>query len=267
MILARLKRKAGFTLMEMIGVMAIMSILAAVLAPNIIDAIHRGYAEAEEQNLLQIANSLQRSVLQNKQIPSSTTASWVTAVASESAFNTQQVEFNPRDFRRRLIFDPRFFSNSDTVFGGFTQNQGLASPPVSARAMLISDLTRNVPAIANNASTFNSIWDQSGSPSIVEGADVKIQRINMNGWFHRIIFNNQRTASPAYQLETGTLTSIPAASGGSDGSLIRYVLTDTRVGVHQSPFPGGVLSMTSLVQGDQSLRYQTDGLNWSWVRQ
>ena len=50
-------KQAGFTLMEMIGVMAVIAILAAVATPKIFDAIEDGKANAfvQEANIIKVA--------------------------------------------------------------------------------------------------------------------------------------------------------------------------------------------------------------------
>lgn len=258
--------QAAFTLMELIAVMAIISILAATLAPNLFDAIDRAHAEAEIDNLNSLTKSLELSVLDQKQIPTATTSSWVNAIAASSEFSLQDIEYNKKGFRRLLIFDPRFFTSSDSTFPGFIQDQGLTSDLVSPRAMLVSDLTQNVSSVTNSTSVFNDIWNQTNTPLLVESSNLKIKRINFSDKFHRIILNNQHTNLPYYQLESGTTISIPAASSGVDGSLIRYILKNTRLSLYDDPYPSGSLQQTIIVTSELSMRYQTDGSNWSWEK-
>jgi len=256
--------QSGFSLLELIAVMAITAILAGALAPNVFDAISRARADAEIENLSSIAYSIELSVLQNKSIPTSVTSSWVSAAENSSDFNAQDIEFNSLNFRRRLIFDPRFFSTSDNVFPGLNQNQGLASLPNSPRALLVSDMTTNVANIPNTAAEFNAVWDQTAGADLFESGDLKIQRINFSNKFHRIILSNQHANQPYYQLENGTTTVIPPAVGGSDGTITRFVLKDTKISLHAEPFPTGGKQLVHIVKSDWSIRYQTDGANWSW---
>ncbi len=263
----RLNLITGFTLMELIGVMAVMAIMAGALAPSLFDSIDRAYADAEQQNLEALNNSLENYITEFKQIPTATPSSWVTALSAVSDFTQQEIEFNQKNFRRRFIFDPRFFTASDSNFNGFTQNQGLANAPVSPRIMLVSDLTRHVPTVANTSGVFNSIWDQTGTPALIEDQNLKISRINLSDKFHRVILGNQHTNQPFYQLESGAQTTIPAASGGLDGLLTRYVFSNTQLNLFVDPFPSGGRAQVATVHNDLSMRYQTDGFNWSWVKQ
>ncbi len=258
--------QSGFTLMELIGAMAIIAILAAVLAPSVTDGIDRGYSAAEAGNLDGLMDALQEHVEQNKQIPREAVAEWTAAVAAHADLARADVEFNARGYRRRLYVDPQFFSGSEAVFPGYTQTGGLSGRPYSPRLMLVSDLTRNAPAPPRTAAEFAAIWDQTGSPSVVEGEKVKVARLNLSGSFHRLLLTNSHTLQPAYALENGTAVPVPAAAGGMDGSLTRYVLGATTLQVFYSPYPSGGVHTRTLVRDDMALHYATDGSSWFWER-
>lgn len=256
----------GFTLMELIGVMAIIAIMAAVLAPSLTDGIDRAYAAAEQAHLETLMDSLEQHILVNKQIPRQTTAEWTAAVAGYADLASADVEFNDRGYRRRLYVDPQFFSSTESTFPGYTQNAGLASRPYSPRLMIVSDLTRNAPNPPGSAADFAAIWDQTGSATLIEGEKVKVARLNLSGRFHRLLLSNANGQQPFYSLEGGSATAVPAAVGGVDGTLTRYVLKSSRLSVFFSPFPAGGMNTSTLVDGDLSLRYTTDGSNWFWER-
>lgn len=261
-----IRPQKGFSLMELIGVMTVMAILAGTLAPNFADTINRANSEAEKINMNVLSDALRQYVIDQKRIPRANVNQWRPAIAGVTSIPEGEVEFNDKGYRRRLVFDPRFLTGADSNFPGVVQNQGLATPPVSPRAMLISDLTRNVPAVANNTATFNAIWNQTGTPAIVESDDVIIERLHFGDLFHRVILSNQNTAQPYFRLENGTNVAIPAAVSGVDGVITRYVLQNSQIALFQAPFPGGGLQQVMLVQKEYSRRYQTDGFNWNWVQ-
>lgn len=261
-----LSSQRGFSLMELIGVMAVIAILAGTLAPGIADNLNRAYSDAERVNMETLAESLQRYVMEQKQIPNANVNNWRPAIASVTAFAESEIEFNDKGYRRRLVFDPRFLTNAVANFGGLTQNQGLAAAPFSPRAMLISDLNQNVPAVANNVATFDAIWNQTGTPTIVESNDVIIERMHFGEMFHRVVLSNQNTAQPYYRIENGGTFTIPAAVGGVDGVLTRFVIRNSQVSLFSDPFPTGALEQVFIVRSDHSNRYQTDGVNWNWVQ-
>lgn len=252
--------------MELIGAMAIIGILAAVMAPALTDGIDRAYGAAEEENLEVLVDALERYVLDIKQIPTQAAASWTPAAAAYADSGTQNVAQNARGFARRLYIDPRFFSTTATPFPGYVQAGGLANRPISPRMMLLSDLSGNLPAPPTSAADFDAIWDQSASATVLEGPKVKIGRLNLAGRFHRLVLINSDLQQPAYSLEGSAAQPVPAAFGGLDGTLTRYVLNATKVDVFFSPFPSGGMNTTTVVKDDVSLHYLTDGSTWFWER-
>ncbi len=260
------QRQQGFTIMELIGAMAIIAILAAVLAPSVTDGIDRAYAAQETANVRALMDALEQHVLQNKQIPRETVSEWTAAIAAYADLARDDVELNPRGFRRRLYVDPQFFTSAEAVFPGYVQSAGLASRPFSARLMLVSDLTRNAPNPPRTAAEFAAIWDQTNTATVLEGTKVKIERLNLSGHFHRLLLINSHNQQPAYALENGSSVPVPASFGGVDGTLTRYVLRDSRLAVFFAPYPTGGSNTSTLVGSDMALHYTTDGSNWYWER-
>lgn len=247
----------GFTLIEMIGVMAVIAILASTLAPNIIKDINRAVGEGEQENLKTLANDLETYIRENKSIP--TSAGWVAAVASNSSHPTDKITQNKRFFNRGYYVDPRFFTTSDTNFSGYTQAIGLSSSPNSPRIMLVSNLKANAPSAPTTAATFNAIWDQTTGVTLLESADIKIERINLKGQFHRVILTNANTSDqPGYKLESSGTNSI-----STSGAEI-YVLSDTKVSLIDAPFTNNVLAQVFITDSAKNFAYQLDGPNWIW---
>jgi len=260
------KHAAGFTLMEMIGAMAIIAILAAVLAPSLTDDIDLADGSAEEENLQVLMHALEQHVLDNKSIPNPAPANWAAAIALYAELPQDDVRFNTRGFTRRLYADPRFFTNTDTNFPGYTQTSGLASRPVSPRLMLVSDLTGDAPAPPSSSADFNAIWDQSAGAAVLEGEKVKIARLNLASRFHRLLLVNSDVQQPSFALESAAAVPVPGAVGGVDGNLTRYLLDSTRLSVNFSPYPSGANNTVTIVRSDLALHYTTDGSTWYWER-
>ena len=256
----------GFTLIEMIGVMAVIAILAATITPNLIKNIVRARADQEAGNLKTLAKDLQLYIDENKAIPALSSSAWSTAIASVSSLPASKVLNNELGFRRGYFADPRFFSSTDTTFSGYSQGAGLGNAPVSPRIMLVSNLAANAPAAPATSAAFSAIWDQTSSASLLESENIKIERINLRSHFHRVILTNSNTNQPSYQLESASAQSLPAFSGGSDGLSTGYVLGSTRLGLFTDPFSGGNLAQVHLIESDGSYRYQLAGSDWVWVQ-
>ncbi|MEM7468241.1 MAG: prepilin-type N-terminal cleavage/methylation domain-containing protein [Pseudomonadota bacterium] len=258
--------QSGFTLIEVIGVLSIMAILASVIAPSVFDDIKRARQDKESLSLEGLAGYLQNFIVDNKRIPTRTIADWTAAIASQATLPAAKIEFNERGFRRGYYVDPRFFSTTDTNFPGYTQTTGLSNQPVSPRIMLISSLTANVPAAPTTAAAFDAIWEQAAGASLVEGPDIKIERLNLRNLFHRVILTNEHTTQPAYQLEAGAQSSLPAASGGIDGLITRYVMDKTRLNLMSDPFPSGTLNQVVLISSPLNYTYRNTGSSWEWQK-
>lgn len=259
-----MSNQRGFTLMEFIGVMAVMAILSAAMAPSIFDAMNNAYSEAEERNLGRLAEDLETYLLTTRSLPSPTAATWSTALASVSDQPIAMVLRNRRNFQRTLYYDPRFFINSDTNFTGYTQVDGLASAPFSPRAMLISNMTANAASPAMNSATFDAIWDQTAGASVVESNDIKIVRVNMARHFQRVVLSNAAGSQVGYGLDGSSIFAVAANNGTTDGILERHVISGSALQLYTDPYPTGALGTVALIREATGYRYVTNGTEWFW---
>ena len=260
-------RSLGFTLLEMMGVIAIMSILASVMAPSIFKAIDDTFSSAEEENLASLESSLRAYIETSHQIPDDATAAWVAAISNYSNLNSNAIEYNRRDFRRAIYFDPRFFTSTDTAFSGYTQTTGLNSAPVSPRAMIVSDLTANAPNAPTSTTAFDDIWNQTGSATLLENEKVKVHRMYLGDLFTHIVLTNSNAQQSAYSLDSGSNTyAVPAAVGAIDGNMTLYTLKNSPLNLYSVPFPSGGLVTRLTLQSNLSYRFELEGSDWVWKR-
>lgn len=247
----------GFTLIELIGVMAIIAILAATIAPSVIRDIDRSLGEAEQTKLRNLAADLETYISINKTIPAA--SNWSTLIASMSSLPVNRVAQNERLHNRAYYVDPRFFSNSDSNFTQYTQSNGLSSRPVSPRIIFASNLKGSLPANLNNSTNFNAVWNQTSGAAILESQDVKIQRVNLQGSFHRVLLtNNNVTDSPGYRLETGVTQSV------SSTNTEIFVLKDTKLSLIEAPFTNNIVGQALLVTEASSFAFTDDSGSWQW---
>lgn len=256
----------GFTLIEMIGVLSIIAILASVIAPSVFKDIKRARQDKEGQTLSVFATHLERFIVDNKRIPSPSLNDWTAAIAEQSSLPVENIANNEKNFRRGYFVDPRFFTTSDTNFPGYIQTGGMASAAVSPRIMLVSLLTGHAPNPPTKSEDFDDIWDQTTDAKLVEGPDIKIARLNLRSIFARLVLTNENTDQPGYQLENGARNSVPAADASGDGLLTRYVIRNTRVSLFGNPFLSGNLDQVLLLDDEKAYAYQLLGSNWIWKK-
>ncbi|MEM1263548.1 MAG: prepilin-type N-terminal cleavage/methylation domain-containing protein [Pseudomonadota bacterium] len=259
------RNNTGFTLLELIGVMAVLAILSAALAPAVFQAIDDAYAAAEDSNLERIGDDLIRYIRTTGVVPTRQTATMSTVLAAQSSLPEQKIATNERGFQRLFYFDPLFLSTPDSVWSGYAQTTGLGAAPLSPRLMIISDLGGNVATQPATSAAFNAIWNQSAGAAIVETDRVKIHRLNLSHLFHRILLTNENTSQAGYRLNLAAAQPVAAASGATDGVVSRYVIDGTEVTLFADPYPSGALATSRLVTANQSYLYTTNGTAWFWV--
>lgn len=255
----------GFTLIEMIGVLAIISSLAAVLVPNVVKTVDEAVSEAEGRNLSALVGALDSYITGQKRIPNA--AGWVAALATSTNMSATKIDLNERGFRRGYYADPRFFTATASAFAGYTQTNGLASAPFSPRVMLVSDLSRNAPAAPTTVAAFDAIWNQSAGASVIEGPRVRVQRIHLGSSFLPVLLTNQFTTAVAYHIDSGASVSLPAVSAGGGVGVTRQLLKGTHVALQKPPFPTGALERAVLITGARELSYVSSGGAtpvWAW---
>src|SRR4051812_48748657 len=84
----------AFTLIELVGVMAVVAILALALAPVMIKQLDQIAGDKETAQLKSFANSFRQGVLKSKIIPNE--FGWDQMIAANSGMQISQVGFNDR---------------------------------------------------------------------------------------------------------------------------------------------------------------------------
>src|SRR5438034_7770680 len=84
--------RAAFTIIELVGVLTVVAVLAAALIPNVIRRIDRATLQRESSDLSTMANGLVRTIVRDKQIP----AQFPPAIAKYLDLNVGQVQVTPR---------------------------------------------------------------------------------------------------------------------------------------------------------------------------
>ncbi len=263
----------AFTLIEMIGVMAIIAILAAVIAPNVVRQMQAAGQDAEEEALDVLAEGLIDYVLENRIIPQSGEGSgtWSTNIATQTDLPTEKIYENDLGNSRRYWFDPATDLNglSDNS-ASYDQNTvsaanlsgnattSTASAPTNPRAIIISDLTAGgtnnilVASVTHNAANFAAVWDQTGT--LTESSTLKIERINFAQLFKTVTLqsgNGSISSSRWYNTPAGSNTINPVMSVAGNSTIFSVSCTTNSFGPTNPPNGTALLNVGVPPAGDQ----------------
>jgi type II secretory pathway pseudopilin PulG len=218
------QREQGFSLLEMIGVLGVIAIMATLLVPPLIQQMKLAAAEQESEALQRLAQGFNDHVLRSKQIPNE--SDWAEVIATELGLQTNEVSVNGRQTARVYLIDPalRIGGANGTLPYTQTNSGSLVEPATNSwRLMIVSSLdpARPIPVSSGvgDATNFNNLWAAAegtvpaGWPAdwLKHGEDLKIQRINLAPLFKRLILTNYDSPTGGFfAMDDNTLGSIPA---------------------------------------------------------
>lgn len=204
----------GFSLLEVIGVLAVMGILIALIAPNVLQQIDAASRDGEDGTLQGIAQAVETSLQENRSWPSSLSD----LSPNYTSFGDTQLTQNRGAF-------PRYYVPHPTI-SSFSNAAGLDPNDLDdARYLLISNLSSDAAPSITNATEFDAWWntDETGIP------DLKIYRGNLGRMF-RLLSLTSNGIGGSYTID-GTTTN-PGCSTLSDHT--RYHLHGTPVGLDEA---------------------------------
>jgi len=245
----------AFTLIEMLGVLAIVAILATVILSTTTRRLDIIAGNLETTNLANYAAALQNSILRTRRIPGPGRTDWATNIASELGASVSSVTNNPRNLLRCFLIDPNIqigvngggLPYQQSIAGSvITNGSGLVVQP-NVRVMILTSLGAALPSAVINASLsvaqFQNIWtNQDGSiptdaiwSGFKSGDDLKVQRINLDSLFVQLVLYNYppfSTNPPGrYAIDHLATNSVPNATIGMDA----YFLRNTILGLYEDP--------------------------------
>jgi prepilin-type N-terminal cleavage/methylation domain-containing protein len=223
-------RSGGFSLIELIGVLAVIAILAAALAPSFVRPMDKTAGDLESAALKSIGDAFQQSILRTRYIPSE--ADWATAVATEWGVDTAAVTINARRQPRFFLIDPNL-SIAGAGLPYRQTNSGAVNFPSSPRVMILSSVGNPLPAgIVSGVATaanFTNIWNAAdgavpaGAPAFSGwaggGDDLKVQRVDLSPLFVRLQLGWVASSHkwPSYSIDADNLAgSISVTNAISD---------------------------------------------------
>jgi type II secretory pathway pseudopilin PulG len=254
----------AFTILEMVGVLAVVALLAVAILPNVIRQMDRAAWTRETADLDSIADALQQSILRSKTIPNH--ANIPAAVANELALPVNAITTNPRRHARAILVDPALRINGATL--PYTQTAAInIIAPQSARLMIVSSLSTALPVASGilSSNDFNDIWNTAENTKpgtwtswTGKGEDLRIKKINLGPLFHRIMLVNRDTNGAArFSINSTSTISVPTGPVGVDA----YFLDGSVVGLHDA---AGVTFTRYLLDRDISFVFERS--QWSgWI--
>jgi type II secretory pathway pseudopilin PulG len=199
----------GFTLIEVIGVMAVIAILGVLLLPAITAEADKPVADKEIATLRSFGDALQQYVIASRTIPDET--GWYTNISSRIGISPNDVLYNPRQQShaqsRVYLIDPNMqlgLPASPTKLAYYQSNfvSSATATPTNAqntRVMIVSSLGKPLPgAVASGVfgttanGYFVDLWNAAIGTVPNDGAwtgwtgnpaDLVIQRVDITPLF------------------------------------------------------------------------------------
>lgn len=254
------RSRAGFSLIEMIGVMAVMAILATVLVPNALKSIERSAVRTEAETLRNLGEQAKLYLRDAATMP--TAANWNTVLGTYASLSPAELLTNRRQMNRVYVLDP------------VAANQ---------RALLISSMRTGVAPqtaafIGANGTRFSDVWNwnTSGSPFAAPGgwgawnaANIEylvIERINFAPVYrtdlqaYTVSLRNLGTGTTSYRLiRANGSTVVGNISAGTSVALTSLYARD-RVELYKAASQF-TLDLTYVVS-TTGKTYDFNGTNW-----
>jgi type II secretory pathway pseudopilin PulG len=236
-------RIAAFTLIELIGVLAVIAILVAMSVPVVIRQMDQAARTKEASDLNAISNAIVLQVVGTngtKRIPSQ--ADWAQTVANWTQFPVSKISTNNRRYARAfLIDDSGWFGTAAGALPYPQTNTGSAIAPTNARVMVIGTIAGALPVSSGmpGSAVFDAIWNTPANtkPSTgtnwPKGEDLFIQRLNVGQLFHHlVVVNRDDPTAPAPMFTIDTTNTLTVTNGG--GGRSAYYLDGSVVGLCDS---------------------------------
>jgi prepilin-type N-terminal cleavage/methylation domain-containing protein len=231
---ARTHARAGFTLLELVGVMVVIAILTAAVLPSTIDLIRVQRAVDEAAELPKVAEALKRGMLREQVFPidqnaasvstSGSDAYWWNLAARHGGGSANELRYplgvRPgADNTRKLYFANTAWSG-DSFFDIVSGNQAswIADPqdPSELRLLLLSTTSSDLELPDTlNSERFNNFWNDwaigsVGNPATGSwnsyglgndwagrAAELNVERIDLRDWLCTVVIENRRAIEEA----------------------------------------------------------------------
>jgi len=258
------RRSGGFSLIEIIGVLAIIAILAAATLPALIQEVDYASAAKEYSNLDALASGLQNGASSARYIPLADPVDWPGFLANYLGWETNAVQTNLFSHNSRaFLIDPGLVIGSANPTSAHFQQTALgASPVTSARFIIASSISLPLPP--SGSIDFNLLWNTtdktlpSGAPwdnwqaAGGKGTDLILKRVDLTTSFVRVILNNADAINNAsYIIDNNPVSNLAVGAPPFEA----FFLAGTVLSLQ-----GAANSVSQVLQQDVSWVFQNG--NW-----
>ena len=231
--------RSAFTMIELIGALAVIALLVGVIAPSVVRRVDRAVWTKETADLQAIADSYAQYILRKKTIPAC--PNWATTVADEMFLPVSKITTNSRGYARAFLVDPNLRLGANGGSGlPYTQDANGSAAPISARVMIVSSLTCPLPVASSDTNAdFNTLWNTSENTKPAtptwdawpgKGEELQIKRLNLERLFYQLVLVDRDPANPArFSIDTNSPVMI-VPTGGLGWN--KYYFDGTVVGLH-----------------------------------
>jgi general secretion pathway protein G len=242
--------RAGFTLIELIGVMAIVAILAAVAVPATVRTLERAAVDAERTTLRRLGEHTKLHLRRTGALP--TAATWTTDLAAYSELPASGLGASSRQMARSFLVEP------------------LSGGNPSSRVLILSSMRQGLAVAATaTAPAFAEIWNTpdgerpaswTGWPAH-HGEFLVIERVNLTVELQTYTLRLQNAGGSAVSyaiVRPGAATVVQTLPSG-------FLDVPMRTGWRLDLFrdSAGALLGYSYVVSDRARSFHFDGTVWT----
>lgn len=250
---------SAFTLFELIGVLTIISIILAMVAPMTLQMLKLQRQQADKATLPEIAQALKLAMMREQSFPDASTDTdllfWSTMAARHGAGSANEIRYsdNQQSVERRLYFADSGL-NGDTFFdivsGSGAAGQWLIDfdDPSELRLLLLSTINPDLPLPATlSTAEFEAIWTNwSNAPGAPTASDIgsfglaaawvglagelNIERIDLRDFLCQVAIENAYYATGFYDSSTGELKGSFSASDFGFSTASNYLRATVQIG-------------------------------------
>ncbi len=257
----------GFSMIELIGLMAVATILGLALMPAVIESYDRVARERESRALEALSQGLRGHIMRFQHIPDHTTIA--SNLAVELGWQETDVATNPRHNARVYLIDPSVTNAIPIPFVQTTSGVSTNAGEVLG-ALFISSVGEPLPSglvsgFASSHTNFVELWNLADGAKPASwtswqgrAADLRVERVGFGNLFAPVILNYDTytvgtTNRGRYTINDSVTNTLPTSP-----SFVASFIKGTRLGLHSHTGTANTLQATQVIQHEQSFVYERD---------